>query len=613
MNLKDQILTRKQAAEDYLVTKRDKWDTYEKLFHNSLADTISSDQKSQVFDPKMATLLIERCYRVMGQLPVGKVRGVSKDDEGTSKLMNLILDKYIIPNANSQFDFLTKLRMIDLYSNLYGSFYAMVDWNVGRNGYVGPDMWLLNIRDVFPQVGAVSIEDSDYVIVRTWRPISYFENLAKDKNYKNIDKIIKCLKQKTGSKTEKDSQSESQRESEAYPSGSSAKHSGYFEILTQYEKDRWVDFCVDAGMEFRDQKNPHDDNELPVYGKYSIPLIDDIMGMGDMERGASMQNVVNSIWNLYLDGVKMSMFPPTLVNKDNIAAMSSIRWGAGAKWLVRGQINNAIQPVNLNPKGTETFNNTYQVATGSLLNTNGTTDTAVTQDAEAGYGRTPQALKMQHARENTRDQADRFYMEQFIKKVCKKFIDLTIKKMTSSTVIRLFHDEIQELIVNHPEVEKLYDKKTGKLYLNKKHLNSTLYDYEIISGSSYLLDKQEQQAALLELIKTFMKNPDLKPMVEQEGYRIKMGEVLKSFISSMGLNNWNKIIEEKTDEEIADEVLDKDANAFAQAIQQAQGINAVPSQPGMTAEGMPPGLPVMPGELPPEQQPQLPEQPGAMI
>ena len=43
-----------------------------------------------------------------------------------------------------------------------------------------------------------------------------------------------------------------------------------------------MDFCVDADLEFRDIKNPHDNGELPVVCKYSIPLIDDFMGMGEL-------------------------------------------------------------------------------------------------------------------------------------------------------------------------------------------------------------------------------------------------------------------------------------------------------------------------------------------
>jgi len=576
---KNQILSRKQAAEDYLETKRDNWDTWEKLFHNILSDAISTIQKSQVFDPKLSTLLIERAYRVMGQLATGKVKGISKNDGGASKLMNLTLDKYIIPNANSQFDFLTKLRLVDLYSNLYGKFYTLVDWNVGKNGYVGPDMWLLNIRDVFPQVGAVSVEDSDYCIVRTWRPLSYFESLKKQNGYKNIDKILAILKGKTGSKDNKDENSKSQREQEAYPSGQSAKNSGYFEILTQYERDRWVDYCVDADLEFRDQKNPHDDDDIPIIEKHSIPLLDDIMGMGDMERGAPMQQVVNSVWNLYLDGVKMSMFPPTLINKDNIAAMSSLKWGPAAKWLVRGQINNAVQPIQLNPQGIANFNNTYQVANAALLNMFGTTDTTVTQQTEAGFGKTPQALEMQQSRENTRDAADRFFMEQFVKKVCKKMVNLTAKKLNSSVQIRMFEPEIEQLSREYPEIKDIYDKKTGKITINKSKVANVLYDYDIVSGSTYAVDQKTQQDSLASLIELLLKNPNLVQIAAQEGYNIKVGEMLKRIISNTGIQDWDKIIEEQTEEEKSDVVLGQDAQTFAQAVQQMQGINQVPAQP----------------------------------
>ena len=250
----------------------------------------------------------------MAQVQTGKVVGASKNDEGDAKLKNLVLEKYVIPNANAQFDFLTKMRMVDMYSNLYGNFFTLRDWDVRKDGYVGPDVWLLNIRDVFPQVGAVSLEDSDYIITRSWRPLSYFEGLRKDKEYKNIAKIIAKLKDTAGSKDTRDAENISKRQSDQFSDEASARKAGYYEVLTQFERDRWVDFCVDADLKFRDIKNPHGDGTLPVDCKYSIPLLDDFMGMGDFERGASLQKTINSIWNLYLDGPKISIVPPTLVN-----------------------------------------------------------------------------------------------------------------------------------------------------------------------------------------------------------------------------------------------------------------------------------------------------------
>jgi len=589
MELRDEIAGRRKKAEDYLRLKRDLWDQVEQLFHNQLADYISESSKSQVFDSKLTTLTLERGYRVMAQLPTGKVRPISTNDTGDAKLKNLLLDKYVIPNANAQFDFLTKLRMVDIYSNVYGNFFAMVDWDVRGNGYVGPDMWLLPIRDVFPQVGAMSLDDSDYVIVRTWKPLSYFEGLAKRDGFKNVPKIIEKIKDKDGSKETRDSTSKSKREEDQYPDALSARKAGFFEVWTQFEKDRWVDFSVDADIEFRDKKNPHDNEELPVVCKYSIPLLDDFMGMGDFERGATMQMTINSIWNLYLDACKMSIFPPTLLNKDMIASYSSIKWGAAEKWLCRGNVDQAAKTIQLSPQGIATFNNTYQVANASLLNMFGTTDTTVTAQTEAGFGKTPKALAMQTQRENTRDNADRFYMEQFLKKVMTKMVNLLSKKQSSAITLRLFEEEIKQLERSYKEIRENYDDKTGRLTIKPKRSGSVLYDYEIVSGSTYALDQQMQQENLMRLLQMFMETPQLAQVLDMEGWQVKLGELFKRVMSSSGIQDWDKILVEKTEEEMSEGILQQDAQRLAMAIQQAQqqNMNQVPIGPAPEGLGGP--------------------------
>ncbi|OFW53995.1 MAG: hypothetical protein A2163_07950 [Actinobacteria bacterium RBG_13_35_12] len=597
MDLIQEIKDRRQAAEDYLSTKRLSWDTAEKLFHNQLNDSISEGTKSQVFDPKLSTLAIERGYRVMSQLATGKVRAISKNDLGASKLMNLIIDKYVVPNANAQFDLLTKLRMMDMYSNVYGNFFALIDWAVKPNGYVGPDVWLLNIRDVFPQVGAVSLEDSDYVIVRTWKPLSYFENLRKEDGFKNIDKILAQLRGKGGDKQDKDSQSTSKREEEQYPQAAAAKDKGYFEVLTQFERDRWVDYCSEANMEFRDMPNPHEDNDLPVKCKYAIPLLDDFMGMSDFERGAPMQMVVNSVWNLYLDAVKMSIYPPVMINKDNVAAESSFKWGPAEKWLGRGAVDNIARTIQLTPKGIETFNNTYQIANAALLNLFGTTDTATTAETSPEFGKTPKALQMQQMRENTRDNSDRFFMEQFVKDLMRKFANLVSKKQKSAITMRLFADDIEELRRSYPDIDNMYDEKTGKVTIGTKSTGSILYDYEIVSGSTFAQDQKTQQENISQLIQLYLgsQTPQgnlLVQQLQQEGYKLKFGELMKKLISNSGIQDWDKILEEMTPQEIADSILQTHEQQFMQAMQGGQNIAEVLPQP---QEQPPPEQPIPQG------------------
>jgi hypothetical protein len=609
--LSHEIEKQRMAAEDYLKQKRVGWDSAEKLFHNQLNDSVSATTSSQVFDPKISTLAIEGSYRVMAQLQAGKVRGISKNDIGDATLKNLVLEKYVLPNANAQFDFLTKARMVNMYSRLYGNFFVLLDWDIKPNGYVGPDMWMLNIRDVFPQVGTVSVDDSDSIIIRTWRSIPFFESKRGDKDYTNIDKIIKVLKEKSGDKQNKDkSNSSSQRENNEYPQSEPAKGKGFFEVITRFERDRWVDCVPDVDYEvMRDRDNQQDDGDLPVKCKYSIPLLDDFMGMSDFERGGSMQKTINSAWNLYLDAVKMSIYPPILVNKDNIASMSSITQTAAAKWLVRGQLNNAAMPLNLTPQGIQTFNNVYQVATAAIMNLFGTTETNSTAQTDPGFGKTPQALQMQSARENTRDNADRFFQEQFLTSVMKKFCNLLSKKQSSAITLRLFKDEIEEIARSYPEVKDSYDEATGKLTV-KKGSGSELYDYEIVTGSTYAVDQKQQQENLGQILSLFQasQGPNGNLLIQQlqtDGYKFNFGELFKRIISSSGIQDWDKILTEMTPKEQADVVLQQDQQQFQQALLQMGNIGQTPTDPMQQQQGMMNGQGQPPQQMPPNgMQPQ---------
>ena len=581
-DIKDKLIERYDVADDWLSIKRDYWTDYENAFHNKVSDLISDTTKSQVFDPKLSTYVLERSYRVMAQLMAGKVKAISKNDEGASKLMNLIIDKYVLPNANAQFDFLTKCRMINTYSNIYGNFFAFIDWDVKTNGYRGPDMWLIPIRDVFPQVGAISLEDSEYIIIRTLRPLSYFKTLAKRDSFKNLPKVIEKLSQIPGDKETRDTGEKSEREDDQYSQVSGIKGKGYYETLSMYERDRWVDYVVKADEVIRDIKSPHDDGELPIENKYSIPLFDDFMGMGDFERGLPMQNTLNSAWNLYLDAVKVSIFPPVLLNKDNVAVMSSIKFSPAAKWLVRNQIGNVAQTLQLNPQGISTFNNVYQVANASLMNMFGTSDTSVSEKVDPGLGKTPQALRMQQARENSRDVTDRYYMETFLTGVMKKFVNLLSKNQSKAIQIRMFEQEIDQLAATYPEIQEMYDNKTGKLTIEKGKTGSILYDYEIVSGSTYAVDQNRQQENLATFLQLLLRAPQLLQILQQEGKVVRFSELFTRMMTNSGIQDWDKIILDKRDAEAIaspEEIMNNADMQFQNMIQQYSGVNQIPPQP----------------------------------
>ncbi len=159
--------------------------------------------------------------------------------------------------------------------------------------------------------------------------------------------------------------------------------------------------------------------------------------------------------------------------------------------------------------------------------------------------------------------------------------------MSNSIAIRMFADEIEDFKKQFPDSEEMYDDKTGKLSVSKKNIGSVMFDYEIVSGSTYALDQKEQQQNLLMLLDLMTKNPALiQRMEEQEGKVINVSEIINRIVLNSGIQDYEKIIEDKTQDPQA--MMRDQMNQFMTAMNGGMtNVNAVPPQPGM-GQQMPP-------------------------
>lgn len=581
-----------QDSDDTITTIRETWNEKEEILTGTLGDSLSDSTKSQVFDPRLSTIILERAARVMGQLPNGKTLAVSKDDRGKNMLMNLCLEKYVLPNANSQYDFLTKMRMMDMYSLVYGVFFGLVDWTVDeKKDYIGPDLWLLPIRDVFPQPGAVSVNDSEWIQVSTWHTLDWVKSRGKD--WKNLDTIITQLKNKGGKARDTlDAERRTNRESEYQ----NTVVANMVEFRTEYrtfggKKDlgQWITYAPDYDVVVREKDNPHENGELPIVSKHAFPLLDSIYGLGEFERGMTLQKAVNSLINLYLDGVKMSLFPPIMVNKDQVVP-SSIMFQPAAKWLVTRP--DAITQLNLNPQGLSTFQSTYGFLISALLNQAGTTDTTNNTTTDPSLGRTPQALKMLNQRESSRDNWDRFQMEKTVESIMGKFVNLVSKKQEKPITLRLFAEEIEEIANVYPDVVEMYEgDDRGEVSVKAGEFKGTMFDYQMVSGSTVVADKEKEVQNMNTIMAMFMQSPQLLDEMRRNGKDVNFAELVTRLVTASGVQDWEKIITDYAPEE--DPMLQQQMMMQQQQAQQYQdpeiqaaaqqilgNISEIPPQPG---------------------------------
>ena len=562
------------ADKDAIRTVVDTFDEKESMLISKVEDSLSF--KSKVTDSRLSTIIWERAGRVMGQMPSGVVKALTMKDKGKSMLMDVILQRYIQPNANSQFTHLTKLRMWDLYSMVYGVMPMMYDYRIDDE-YVGPDCWLIPIRNWIPQRGKVSIQDSDYNHVESMVSVRWLEDKLDSKlgdwNKSVLKEIIKKAKDGTTSKKESRDESYVEQDRDQDPKTQTGK-AAQVKIVTRYEasKDgKWVTFCPDYDNKvIRDIPNPHKNGKIPIVLKYCFPLVDSIYGLGDFERGKTLQYAMDSLINLYLDGVKMSIFPPTIMNPNGIVP-SSVRYSPGARWLEN--MPNSIRPYNTSPQGLSTFQSTYSFLIGSMLNQNGTTDTAANSEStsDPGFGKTPQALQMLQARENTRDNWDRFMMEQAVEELYDGFVNLTAKKQPKPIKLDLFGAEVQQIAQLYPDVAEILkvseSGEYGQLTIKPDALGKDCnYRYYIDANSTSRKDDAQQSEALTALLVAVSKIPGLNQELAKNGTKYDIGEHMKRIFATSGVEGYDKILTQMSPEEMME------------AQMQAQGNPAAPQQ-----------------------------------
>lgn len=592
-------------AEEYQRKFKDdpycSWDEKEGLLLGRNKDSITSDTKSRIFDPRLSTIVIERMNRVMAQHATGVVRALDNPkDKLPSLVLDLVMQKYVLPNADSQYDMLTKFKLLDLYSLVYGSYAMLVDYRID-NDYIGPDSWLIPIRHLYPEANSTTIESCNYVFVDTWVSKSWLKKRS-TQTWKNINNVIQELDEKSSEKNTLE-QSLAERETQVISTGKGGY--GLVRLRTRYEKDRWVTYAPEAsGLKenciVRDIKNPQNNNEIPIVVKHAFPLIDRFFGLGDFERGKSLQYATNSLWNLYLDGVKMRIFPPMIYNPNGVVK-SSLGYFPGAKW--QETQPNSIRNFTTNSSSDNSFQSTFSTLVASILNQAGTTNTAVSDVTDPGMGKTPQALSMIAAREGSRDAWDRFMMEKSIEKTMNLMIGLIVNKQEKPIDLTLFEGEIDRLQKAFPDqveefVEVFESKTVGKMKVEssmykKENGEMGKYKFEIESGTTMKKDDQAEHTAINEIMGVISKIPGLMDQVVQTGMirlgdkQLDFGELLQRHIITSGIQDWDKIISEvdQNDENYIDPQTEAVANQQMAQLEQMFGGGNQPMMQGNPMQG----------------------------
>ena len=548
--LLDEVQEHLKESDTFLETIRGDWDDLEFMLISKVNDSLSKSTNNSIFDPILSTIVYERVSRVMAQNPKGKAYAQSKDDIGKNMLMNLLL-KYYYKNATEQESMLIKLRLWDLYSLVYGSMFALIPWRNSKDGYTGPELNIIPIRHAFPQPSRANTTDMDWFTVRNVVSIDWLKKQDPDGwDMKSIDDLDKQLKEGKSGGDETSLESDERKsfiEKSFFPSTYSDVAYPQVELYTEYRRDKWVtwapqriDSKTSRPMILRNAENPYPDYMLPVVAKHAFPLIDSPIGFGEFARGRSLQMGINSLWNLYLQGVKYSIYPPLHINPDNVVP-SSIKWGEGEFWFMNTP-NQDVQAMRMSPAGLDTFNSTFGAMKSAIESQAGTTSVRESANTKSGLGKTPQAIQFLSEKEGARDEWDRVMMEQSIEQVYTRWIALTVSKMSEEVQVRLFGDEIEDIKGTFPDVVEMFASgKRANAKIKKKDIDGK-YDFILETGSTTKPDIEDEQNNLTAILKAVLENPTIMESLSAEGKMVNIPELFKRWLIAGGIKDYDRIV-----------------------------------------------------------------------
>jgi hypothetical protein len=648
----DERIDRFEQSDKFIDNLRSEWDDKEAMLLGRALDSISNKTKSQINDPRMSTIVFERAARVMNREPNGRAYAESEDDMGKNMFMNLLIPHYR-KKDNEQYSHLLKLRFTDMYSHVYGSQFGLVPWRVNpKTGFIGPAYNVLKMRDCFPQPGIASPDEWDYFDHRTWVGIDWLLN--QDPEFWDMDEIKALAEELKENKDSGDTKSQSTDNSKSFIERTrfpdhelgSAKFPRV-EIITEYTGDKWITWTPQRPSAktsrphvLRRVVNPYPDGMLPIVVKHSFPLLDSPIGLGEFERGQTLQKAMNSLINLYMDGVKYSIFPPIAVDPNNVVP-SSIKWGAGNRWYMNTP-GRDVQPVTISPQGLQTFQSTYEFLLSALNNQSGTT--SVSGDGNASMGKTPEAVRYVADRESARDEWDRFMMEDTIQQIYERWIKLITHNLDSEVSLRMFGKEAEMIKQRYPDVEEMFkdkvkfsnSKERATVKVSSKDVGgpNENYDWVMETGSTMKASLEDEGEAITDVLKAVIENGQtFEAALNKRGKTLDVAELFLRWLEARRVTAIDRVVKDLTPEaakagvkpgtDIGAETVPIDPNgqpvpgAISPEAQAMMAAAAAGADPAMAQ--VPPAAPAMPMEqpapqaVPPEMMPPQPQAVPAQV
>lgn len=615
------------AYTDAQSTARKSWlkyDEIERLAANEVRTDLPSNMP-KVNDGSLRAAIKKIPKRLFAKPMEGVIKAVDRDEDWVAQLVDIILQKRIIPNATTDASFLRKWKVAVKNSKVYGC-QPIYTFFTSHGTYTGADMSVPYIRNVYLEPGAISDLASDYIFMD-----SFYTKLK-------LKRLIDRVKQEMLEAEEGGYEYEgiwdavllqqvydagpsgidSQNQTAAQRTGINRNEKGLYKLVTCFNRGYEAPFYTFApnigDKVVGTQYNTNPTGDLPIIYIYDDEDLVNPYGTGLVHDAGATQNVLDNLTQTDVLQTQIGSQSPIKIGGDRSQTnLKSFVYAPAAFWFTG---NATVEPVDaVNPNIYNQFPGRFGLYKSQLQLQTGTFDNTVSSEAgNPGFSKTDAGVNALQSQTNADDNDTQQSIADAYSRVIKSMVNIHMNNMEGSELLKLEGDEIDrmtktELLPVNPitgqpdtnEIELIWDNLRGE------------FDFEVDADSSKLKEDQNDAKALTDAITNYISSPVAAQALQQNGWKFDIGEAYVELFSKLGLKNIDKILVKISPEEQAE----MEQAAMAGQIDPATGQPIQPAEdPNAMQEEVPEEAAAMPMDM--TQQPQLgdemnePMQPPAM-
>jgi hypothetical protein len=185
-------------------------------------------------------------------------------------------------------------------------------------------------------------------------------------------------------------------------------------VVHELRNDKWIDFCPEQNEVIRTIDNPYNHGKIPVAQLRYYPIQDDPLGESEVESVIPLWRAIQATLCAYMDEVILKMRPPLKIIEGAVR-LETVVYNPEAQWLMNRP--DAVTEMQSNGEAVRYFETTYSALISAFNTAMGMMSQGTSGVDQFNSDKTATEVKEVVKQQNARDEKNQTDLAEFIKDI----------------------------------------------------------------------------------------------------------------------------------------------------------------------------------------------------